>query len=263
MTDTLSHFHCAIITGAAGGLGRKFAEYLSAQGKKVILVGRTEETLQKASKELHDAPYYVLDTGKIADIPAFVKKVTSEHPDVDCLINNAGVQRPLQVNKMKPEEFLEKADQEIAINISGPLHLSLLLLPHFKEKPSAVLMNVSSVLGYLPSSIINPVYNGTKAFIHFNTLNLRTQLQQDGFDKVKVIEIAPPTVSTSLHRERDDPSDNSKEKNSSALSVDEFMDDVARQWKEGKTTIGAGPGQAIVDRWFNEFGEDYKKAEGK
>lgn len=192
-----------------------------------------------------------------------MKQVTKDHPDVDCLINNAGVQRPLLVNKMKPEEFLEKADQEISININGPMHLTLLLLPHFKQKPGAVVVNVSSVLGYLPSSIINPVYNGTKAWVHFWSLNLRTQLEQDGHENIRVVEIAPPTVSTDLHRERDDPSDNSKDKNPSALSVDEFIQDVTKQWKAGKTTIGAGPGQALVDRWFKEFGSDYAKAEGK
>lgn len=255
-------FKCAVITGASGGIGKKMAEWFSSQGKKVILVGRTEETLQKTSQELKNAPYYILDTGKIQDIPAFVKRVTSDHPEVDCLINNAGVQRPLEVAKLEPEEFLEKADQEISINITGPMHLALLFLPHFKKQSGAVIMNISSVLGYNPVSIINPVYNGSKAWVHFWSMNLRTQLKQSGHENIKVIEVAPPTVSTELHRERQDPHDNSKEKNSTALSVDEFMSEVVQGWKTGKETISAGPGVKIVERWFNEFGPDYAKAAG-
>lgn len=43
-------------------------------------------------------------------------------------INNAGVQRPLDVNNFD----LQKADQEIAINISGPMHLAIEMLDHLK-----------------------------------------------------------------------------------------------------------------------------------
>lgn len=135
------------------------SEYLVSQGKKVIICGRTESKLKTAAKEIGNCPYYVLDTGDIAAIPTFVKKITSEHPELDCIINNAGVQRPLDVNELDAEEFLEKADQEISINIRGPMHLTLNLLPHLKSKPGAVIMNVSSVLGYIPTSVINPVYS--------------------------------------------------------------------------------------------------------
>ena len=137
-----------------------------------------------------------MDTSKIDSIAPFVETVIKEHPEVDCLLNNAGVQRPLDVNDFD----LAKADQEIATNITGPMHLTIHFLPHLKTKSHAVIMNVSSVLGYNPFSVINPVYNGTKAFTHFHTMNLRSQLQSAGLNHVKVIEIVPPTVSTDLHR---------------------------------------------------------------
>lgn len=146
-------FECAIITGGAGGLGYAMAEWFQQQGKKVILVGRTESKLQEASKTLKNAPYYVLDTGKVADVPAFAKKVLKEHPEVDCLINNAGVQRPLDVQNLE----LEKVDNEIDINIRGPVHLATAFLDHLKQKPHGVIINVSSVLGFVPTSIINPM----------------------------------------------------------------------------------------------------------
>lgn len=177
---------------------------------------------------------------------------------MDCLINNAGVQRPLDINNFP----LEKADQEIAINISGPIHLIIGFLDHFKEKESATIMNVSSVLGYAPTSIINPVYNATKAFQHFWTMNLRTQLLVDKKGaKIKVVEIAPPSVTTDLHRERSDPSDNTKEKSKTALSVEEYMEDVAKGWEENADTIAPGPGKKLVDAWFGAFGQGYEEVE--
>lgn len=182
-------FQCALVTGGGGGLGRAMAEYFISENKKVIIVGRTLEKLEKAATEMKATAYYQLDTGNIEAIAPFIKKITSEHPELDCVVNNAGVQRPLDYKKMSPEDFLEKADNEININVRGPMHLATGLLPHFRTKKAAVIMNISSVLGFIPFSIINPVYNGTKAFVHFNTMNMRTQLAAAGDDMIKVIEI--------------------------------------------------------------------------
>jgi short-subunit dehydrogenase involved in D-alanine esterification of teichoic acids len=265
-------FKCALVTGGAGGLGRAMTEEFLNQEKKVIIVGRTESKLEKAVQELKEkysrgeVTYYVLDTGDLATIPEFIKKITSDHPDLDCLVNNAGVQRPLDVNKMDAKEFCEKADQEIAINVNGPIHLAVGLLQHFKSLDrGATIINVSSVLGYLPSSIINPVYNGTKALVHFWTLNLRTQLASWNADNeknnhIKVVEIVPPTVETDLHRERENPDDNKKESNNAALSIKEFMDDVKHGWEKDWDTVPAGMGKGLVDSWNEAFGDDYEKA---
>lgn len=249
-------FNTAVITGGAGGLGRAMAEWLQKEGKKVILVGRTESKLQAASAELHDAPYYILDTGDTKAIPAFAQQVVSAHPDVDCLINNAGVQRPLDFSAFD----LAAADQEIDTNIRGPMHLGVAFLPHFKSKPRAVIVNVSSVLGFVPFSIVNPVYCGSKAWVHFHTLNMRSQLKTAA-PNITVLEIAPPAVGTDLHREREDPDDNKKDKNSTSLTVEEFMDDIVPQWKEGKTFITAGPGHSTTGKWYDAFGEMYAKAD--
>ncbi|KAK2043758.1 short-chain dehydrogenase [Colletotrichum somersetense] len=250
-------FQCAVITGGAGGIGKAMAQHFISKGKKVLIAGRTESKLQDTMKEIGAADYYVLDTGEVQSIPDFIKRITTDHPELDCLVNNAGVQRPLEV--LKNDDFLAKADQEININIRGPMHLALGLLPHLQTKKSALIINVSSVLGFIPFSIINPVYNGTKAWLHFWSMNLRTQLKNGG-SKVRVVEIAPPTVSTDLHRERSDPNDNKKENNPDALSVDEFMEQVATKLEDGDETIGPGMAGEVINRWYGAFGEQYAKA---
>ena len=138
----------------------------------------------------------MLDVGKIDTLADFVKDVVGKHADLDCVINNAGVQRPFQILGPDYDFDLAKADQEIDTNIRGPLHLSVLLVPHFNGLSNGgVIMNVSSVLGYLPLSLVNPVYNGTKAWVRFFSMNLRSQLRQAG-SKIKVVEIVPPTIET-------------------------------------------------------------------
>lgn len=101
-----------------------------------------------------------------------------EHPDLDCIVNNAGVQRQLEVLRHN-EDLLDKADQEIDINIRGPLHLTLHLLPHLQKQNNPVVINVSSILGFLPFAFINPIYNGSKAWLHSWTMTLRTQLRNE------------------------------------------------------------------------------------
>ena len=260
--STLS-FKCALVTGGAGGLGRAMAEALIAMRKSVIIAGRTEAGLKKTATEIGAKAYYVLDVSKTSTISDFVKKLVSEHPELDCVINNAGVQRPFQILGPDYDFDLTKADQEIDTNIRGPMHLSVALVPHFNSLPNGgVIMNVSSVLGYNPTSLVNPVYNGTKAWLHFFTMNLRSQLQNAG-SKIKVVEIVPPTVETALHRERKDPNDNKKDHgNSAALSVSEFMEQVQEGWRSDKDTCPAGIGHGLVEKWYSAYGEAYTKAGG-
>jgi short-subunit dehydrogenase involved in D-alanine esterification of teichoic acids len=259
MPSTNYDFKTALVTGGGGGIGKALAQQLIKDGKKVIIAGRTESKLQETQKEIGAAAYYVLDTGDVSAIPNFTKKLISEHPDIDCLINNAGVQRPLNVNDMDPSEFGGKADQEIDINIRGPMHLALNLLSHFKTRPMALIVNVSSVLGFVPFSIVNPVYCGTKAWLHFWSMNLRAQLKDTN---IKIIEIAPPTVSTDLHREREDPDDNKKHNNKAALSVEEFTEETIGKWKKGHEMIAAGPANKIVDTWEESMGPIFSDMTG-
>ena len=253
-------FKCALVTGGGGGIGKAISEELIRRGKKVIIAGRTESKLQETAKEIGAAACYVLDTGDIPSIESFISTITKDHPDLDCLINNAGVQRPFQILGPDYDFDLGKADQEININIRGPLHLSVgLIKAHFQNLSNgAVIMNVSSVLGYNPFSVINPVYNGTKAWIHFFSVNLRTQLDKAG-SKIRVVEIAPPSVETDLHRERQDPDDNKKHKGASAMSLEEFMADVTKGWEENKETIGPGMAGQQVQAWDDAFGQRYRE----
>lgn len=257
-----------LITGGGGGIGRALAENLIKAGKTVLIAGRTESTLQSTAKEIGAAGYYVLDTGDTEAIPSFVKKIVADHPKLNCLINNAGVQRPFEIpgSNFANGDYgfdLAKADQEININIRGPMHLIIGLLPHFTSlEGHSVVVNISSVLGFVPSSVINPVYNGTKAWIHSFTTNLRTQLEKNEKAKVKVVEIVPPTVETDLHRERTNPDDNKKSNSNVALSLDEFMADVEEGLKQGQDTISAGPGKKIVKLWEDNIGDTYRTGLG-
>lgn len=92
-------------------------------------------------------------------------------------------------------------------------------------------------------------------------MNLRTQLAKAGDGKgIKIVEIAPPAVGTSLHRDRKNPDDNKEENNKAALTLEEFIGFVRKGLEDDKDTIGAWMSEGLVDRWYKELGGDYEKA---
>ncbi|KAG8730264.1 hypothetical protein FRC11_007140, partial [Ceratobasidium sp. 423] len=232
----------ALITGGGGGLGKAFAQSLIKRGKKVYIAGRTESNLAQTAKEIGAAGYFVVDVGNISSLPAFVQKVTKEVPEVDCLINNAGIQKPQNFEKGAD---LNAISQEININITGLVHLCALLIPHLKTKPHASIQNVGSGLAYIPIAIV-PVYCATKAFVKSFTLSLREQLRSTN---ITVIEISPPMVESDLHRDHDNPDNNKKANSPHALTQEEWMANVEKGWDEGKEEIGAGFSQIGIDTW--------------
>jgi len=251
MTSEAYNWNTAVVTGGAGGLGRALAVSLIKKGKKIILAGRTESNLKQTAEEIGAVGYYVLDVSKLSTIRAVVEKIFAEHPEVDCLINNAGVQKPLDFSK--PETVKDSdIEEEVNTNITGLVQLTNAFLPYFlkSDKPSCV-QNVSSGLAFVPIAPV-PVYCATKSFVHSFSVTLRHQLRDT---KVKVIEIAPPLVESNLHREHSgDHSQFTKAKNPHALTQEEFIAGVEKGWDANQDEIGVNFSQKGIDAWRSAFG---------
>lgn len=245
------HFSTALITGGAGGLGKAIAANFIKHGKKVIIAGRTESKLLETQKELGESciATITVDLSENIALPDFARRVTADYPEVDCLLNNAGVQKLLDFKAGDIE--IETLEQEVDININALVLLCGLFSTHLQTKKSSLIMNVSSGLAYVPIKAV-PVYCATKAFVKSFTLSLRAQLADTS---IKVVEIAPPLVESDLHREHEDPDNNKKEKNSMALSQDEFIADVEKGLQTGQPEVGAGMSLGMINKWQGTFGE--------
>jgi len=114
-------------------------------------------------------------------------------PALDTLVNNAGIMRNLNLNQ---DRALPDVTQEINTNLSGPIQMVQAFLPHLKSCKSALIVNVSSGLAFVPFPL-SPVYSASKAGMHAFTRCLRVQLRSSG---VTVVELAPPGVETPLFR---------------------------------------------------------------
>ncbi|SFV05903.1 SDR family oxidoreductase [Pseudoduganella namucuonensis] len=180
-----------LITGGGAGIGLELARQLVQRGNRVIVCGRTEEALLKAQAQVPALITRVCDITDHASRQAMVSWPGSAHPDLNVLINNAGVQYRRLFSEA---DALDGLEQEVATNFTAPIRLIDELLPTLKRQRVAVIINVSSALAFAPIADL-PVYCATKAAIHSFTLTLRHQLKSTG---IRVVELAPPIVDTGL-----------------------------------------------------------------
>jgi uncharacterized oxidoreductase len=79
------------ITGGGSGIGRGLAEELQKRGNKVIISGRRRSHLDSVAKANPGIDVVELDIADPDSIKSVAKKLTAEHPDLNVLINNAGI----------------------------------------------------------------------------------------------------------------------------------------------------------------------------
>jgi len=179
-----------LVTGGNSGLGRRFAEEFARRGNKVLITGRKQATIDEVTAGTPGITGYVLDVTDPQAIRDFAARVTADHPDLNAVINNAGV----MVAEDLKQQDLHVAEDIVTTNLLGPIRLISALMPHLLGKEAATIMTVSSGLAFVPLAK-TPTYNATKAAIHSYTLSLREQLKDT---RIEVIEIVPPGVQTDL-----------------------------------------------------------------
>ncbi len=207
-----------LITGGASGIGLGLTERFVQEGNTVIICGRREAVLNEVASRLPGVITKVCDLSVEASRIELHNWIATNHPDLNVLVNNAGVQQWMQVTD---EDFYARTQQEVTTNIIAPLHLTHLLL----ALPALhTVINVTSGLSFAPLAK-TPVYSATKAFFHSFTLSLRYLLKEKN---IEVIEMIPPALNTDL---------GGKGLHDFAPPVSGFIDSVFQQMKEGKTEL--------------------------
>ncbi|MGV3588147.1 MAG: SDR family oxidoreductase [Adhaeribacter sp.] len=181
-----------LITGGASGIGWAFAERFLKAGSNVIICGRRADKLEEVKNQYPQVHTRVADVGLEKDRLELYEWVKSNFPEINVLLNNAGIQR--RISLTQNEEPWSSHQSEIAINLEAPIHLALLFIPLLQQQTQSYIINVTSGLAFVPMAKA-AVYSATKAALHSFTLSLRYQLNQT---PVKVIEVAPPAVNTDL-----------------------------------------------------------------
>ena len=181
------------ITGGTSGIGKGLAEAFHQLGNQVIISGRREERLRSVCAANPGMRHFVLDVTDQKAVRNIARRIIEEFPGLNCVFNNAGIQRRYDFAAGKPLDNPAMV-AEIQTNLLGLIRVSAEFLPRLKEKQNATLLNVSSGLAFVPLAVF-PVYCATKAAVHSFSLSLRHQLKDS---RVRVIELIPPYVATEL-----------------------------------------------------------------
>jgi short-subunit dehydrogenase len=182
-----------LLTGASSGIGYEMANQLAAKSLNLILVARTETKLQQMQAELTGkygilVQYFVADLSDVNAAKDLYKKVQQEKLLVTYLVNNAGVGNYGNFTETSLEEELSM----IQLNISSLVVLTKLFAKDMVSRKSGRIMNVASVVAFLPMPYFS-VYSATKAFVKAFSETLDAELDGTG---VIVTSLYPGTVDT-------------------------------------------------------------------
>lgn len=186
----------ALITGAGKGLGRAMALGLAAEGVNLLLLARTSKDLENVASEarlLNDqiaVAFETADIGNFDEVQEAIKKLTTEQPIVDILINNAGIFKSGGLLDLSVAEWQEV----FQVNLFGAYFVLREVLPLMIQQGRGDILNVASTAGHKGSANMS-AYGASKAAL----INLSESVMQEARKhNIRVTTINPSTIATDM-----------------------------------------------------------------
>ncbi|TVZ41415.1 DHA1 family tetracycline resistance protein-like MFS transporter/uncharacterized oxidoreductase [Alteromonadaceae bacterium 2753L.S.0a.02] len=184
-----------LITGGASGIGLALVKLLYSTNK-IIVCGRNKARLEELQNQLPDVVTYQCDLSDEADLNRLADVLLAEHPNLNILINNAGVQYNVLFTSEQAEASAIR--EEVAVNLLAPIYLTNRLLPNLMRHNQAAVVNITSALAIAPKKNA-AVYCASKSALRSFTRALRYQLEDSS---VGVFELIPALVDTEMTQGR-------------------------------------------------------------
>jgi short-subunit dehydrogenase len=192
--STVSHFSCALITGASAGLGEEFAHQIAPRVGKLVLVARRGVLLENIAARIRALHPHVAVFVHAADLA-----VASERAGLADLLASRGFAPDLIINNAGLGDYGEFSSSEwprneamIRINIEALTHLTHAFLPHLIRRGGGAIINISSLASALPIPDF-AVYAATKAYVTSFSEALRIELRDHN---ISVLAVCPGPVKT-------------------------------------------------------------------
>jgi NAD(P)-dependent dehydrogenase (short-subunit alcohol dehydrogenase family) len=184
-----------LITGGSRGLGIAMAREFARQGCRLVLCARDADELRAARQDLEARGAETLavecDVGDRAQVERMVEQALRHFGRIDVLVNNAGEIRVGPLEAMQMEDF----ERAMRVMFWGTVYPTMALLPHFRNRGSGRIVNVTSIGGKVAMPHLLPYTCAKFAAVGFSE-GLRAELKDTG---VRVITIAPGLMRTGSH----------------------------------------------------------------
>ncbi|MDJ0392455.1 SDR family NAD(P)-dependent oxidoreductase [Rhodococcus sp. G-MC3] len=178
-----------LMTGASFGQGEATARLLAAHGAIVVMVARSAERLDEVAAEItaaggiaHACP---LDLSDMPAIDAFAKELLRTHGPIDILVHNAG--KSLRRSIYRSAERISDMDAMVGANFTGPMRLTLALLPSMKANGGGQIVNIATAgLWMTPAAPRWGFYLGCKGGFDIWLRSVGLEAKRDGIDVTTV-----------------------------------------------------------------------------
>jgi len=182
----------ALVTGATSGIGESFTRLLAENNYNIVLVARDMPRLQERAREL-EAKFrvetHIIQADLSTDAGCAVVEQYIANNRVDVLINNAG----FGLNKAFTMSDIDAEQQMFDVLVRTPMRLMHVALPLMKQRNKGVIINVSSVAGFIAGG----TYSAAKSYLTVLSESLHTELAGTN---IKISALCPGFTRTEFHQ---------------------------------------------------------------
>ena len=182
----------ALVTGATAGIGESFSRLLASNRYNLVLVARDLPRLEERAKALEEKfgiNTHVIQADLSTDEGCMKVEQHIAENQIDVLINNAGfgTSKPFTLSTLEIEQQL------LDVLVRTPMRLMHVALPLMKQRNNGIIINVSSVAGYIAGGS----YSAAKSYLTVLTESLHTELAPTN---VKISALCPGFTRTEFHQ---------------------------------------------------------------
>ena len=194
MPNSASTKPIALITGATAGIGAAFAELLASENHDLVIVARDLPRLNQRAEEWRskfgvEVEVVQADLSRDEDIRRIELRLQNISRPIEVLINNAG----FGINKSFTTSDMAEEIALLDVLVTAPMRLMHAVLPAMKDRNSGVVINVSSVAGWIAGGS----YSAAKSYLTVLSESLHAELKATN---VHVHALCPGFTRTEFHQ---------------------------------------------------------------
>ena len=183
----------AVITGAAGGIGRQAALLFSAEGARVCVADVAREQGEATADECRDAFFHEVDVTDAESVQALYQATTERYGGIDVLYNNAGIMPPDDASILETEP--EAWDRVQDVNAKGVYLCCKHGIPHLLDRGGGSVINVASFVALVGAATSQIAYTASKGAVLALSRELAVEFARRG---IRVNALCPGPVETPL-----------------------------------------------------------------
>jgi NADP-dependent 3-hydroxy acid dehydrogenase YdfG len=181
-----------VITGGSAGIGAALGKTVGARGGRPVLLARREKELAAVAAACGpEAMSIVSDVTRRDQVERAAQEALARFGQIDVWVNNAGRGITRNVSELTDEDV----DDMVLTNVKSVLYGIQAVLPHFRQRGSGHIINISSMLGRLPLAPFRSAYSASKHAVNALTASLRMELRAQ-HPGIVVSSVHPGIVAT-------------------------------------------------------------------